>query len=384
MTVEAKIKSLLESRKVSKGENLDEASHVGVASKASTPKTAGDTTKPKQGSSQDADVDAYGEYEAGSKISADMSKDTTLNASEGGDKTTKPRQGDSKEATCDDLDGNKNGKIASSKASKDSSMKPVVGGDKTNDMQGDSRKATYKEVDFTKESIDAQLNDIFGEDLTEEFKQKATEIFESVVIARVNSEILKLEERLEEEYDEKVVSVKEELAEKIDNYLNYIVEEWMEENTIAIESGIKSELTDDFMEGLKNLFKEHYIEIPDEKVDVIESMAEQIDSIKQELNEAVNKNIEFANMLTENKRNEVFSEVSQGLVKTDVERFEKLIEGIEFNNESIFREKLKVIKESNFNKELYESPEENLDVGDSVITDDRISKYAQAISNYKN
>ena len=384
MTVEAKIKSLLESRKVSKGENLDEASHVGVASKASTPKTAGDTTKPKQGSSQDADVDAYGEYEAGSKISADMSKDTTLNASEGGDKTTKPRQGDSKEATCDDLDGNKNGKIASSKASKDSSMKPVVGGDKTNDMQGDSRKATYKEVDFTKESIDAQLNDIFGEDLTEEFKQKATEIFESVVIARVNSEILKLEERLEEEYDEKVVSVKEELAEKIDNYLNYIVEEWMEENTIAIESGIKSELTDDFMEGLKNLFKEHYIEIPDEKVDVIESMAEQIDSIKQELNEAVNKNIEFANMLTENKRNEVFSEVSQGLVKTDVERFGKLIEGIEFNNESIFREKLKVIKESNFNKELYESPEENLDVGDSVITDDRISKYAQAISNYKN
>jgi hypothetical protein len=384
MTVEAKIKSLLESRKVSKGENLNEASHVGVASKASTPKTAGDTTKPKQGSSQDADVDAYGEYEAGSKISADMSKDTTLNASEGGDKTTKPRQGDSKEATCDDLDGNKNGKIASSKASKDSSINPVVGGDKTNDMQGDSRKATYKEVDFTKESIDAQLNDIFGEDLTEEFKQKATEIFESVVIARVNSEILKLEERLEEEYDEKVVSVKEELAEKIDNYLNYIVEEWMEENTIAIESGIKSELTNDFMEGLKNLFKEHYIEIPDEKVDVIESMAEQIDSIKQELNEAVNKNIEFANMLTENKRNDVFSEVSQGLVKTDVERFEKLIEGIEFNNESIFREKLKVIKESNFNKELYESPEENLDVGDSVITDDRISKYAQAISNYKN
>lgn len=195
------------------------------------------------------------------------------------------------------------------------------------------------------EDIDALFN---GEELNEQFRAKAATIFEAAVIARAVSVVEELENDILEAAEESVNAIKQELEEQVDAYLNYMVQEWINENKVAIESGLKNEIMEDFVEGLKNLFAEHYIEVPEEKLDVVESMADEIDSLKAKLNEAINDNIELATAITEATKSDIINSVCEGLTATQAEKVKTLAEGVEFTTEGEYAEKVKIIRESYF------------------------------------
>ena len=198
--------------------------------------------------------------------------------------------------------------------------------------------------------------------------------------------MIDIEESLTEQYqealDEAVNEYKETLVEKTNSYLDYIVEQWMEENKLAVEQGLRLEVMENFMEGLKTLFQENYIEVPDEKVDMLEGMQERIAELEDRLNEEINKNIEFDEMVVEARRQEVFEAVAKGLADTEIERFEKLVEGIEFADEDLYAQKLSVIRKNHFNKSMNESVSGiEIDTsGEVQMNNDVMAKYAQAIS----
>ena len=233
-------------------------------------------------------------------------------------------------------------------------------------------------------NLSAQLNSIFGEDLSEEFKTKASSIFEAAVIARVNHEMEKVTSKLEEQAVDQLVEFKDTIVEKVDGYLNYVVEQWIEENVLAVDSGLRTEIAEDFITGMKTLFKEHYIEVPEEKYDVIEEMQSTSDEYKAKLDEAISTNIELAQELSSLKREQILDEQTKELAATEVEKLRKLVEGVEFDSEDLFREKVAVIMENYFPKTTSKSPEQVLveESGTSPVFDDGsvISKYAQAIS----
>lgn len=379
MSVENKIKELL-SRK--SGEQLTEAAE----------------SQPMQGSSQKATFETMpGLAGAGKAASAKMSKDGSKSAAAGnaGDKTN-PKQGDSKDAPFSEMeeDDENIGAKSAAAVSKDSSLKPTMGSE-AQPMQGDSKKATYSKAQYQEEaesdeeviqevSIKDELNSIFGEDLSEEFRTKATSIFEAAVIARVNSEMEKIVEKLEESNAQQLLEYKEVLVEKVDSYLNYVVEQWMEENQLAVESGLRNEITEEFITGLKGLFQEHYIDVPEEKYDVIEDLADKVDSLKEELDESINDNIEMAKQFVELKKAVIFAEQTDGLADTEVDKLMKLVEGVDFESEELYAEKLAVIKENYFPREGKKSPEQVLIEGTatgSTFEDNGVmSKYVQAIS----
>jgi hypothetical protein len=195
------------------------------------------------------------------------------------------------------------------------------------------------------EDVDALLA---GENLSEEFKQKATTIFEAAVSARTQAIVEQIEERMNVEFDEAVEAIKEEMASKVDDYLNYMVQEWMEENQLAIEKGLRAEVVENFISGLKDLFTEHYIDIPEEKVDMVEELADKVVELEDELNEQIHKSIEMAKELNEHKKNEALYAVCEGLTQTQVEKIVSLAEGVDFTTEVDFVEKMEMIKESYF------------------------------------
>ena len=194
-----------------------------------------------------------------------------------------------------------------------------------------------------KEDIDALLQ---GEDLSEEFVSKATTIFEAAVLSRVEQIAEEVEEQLQEQFELAVEELKEDFATKIDDYLNYMVEEWMTENELAIESGLRSEIVEDFIGGLKNLFAEHYIDIPEEKVDVVEEMATKVEELEEKLNEEIQKSIEYRKEINEHRRIQAVQAVCEGLTQTQVEKLKSLAEGVEFTSEEDFAEKLITLKEA--------------------------------------
>jgi hypothetical protein len=194
-----------------------------------------------------------------------------------------------------------------------------------------------------KEDIDALLQ---GENLSEEFVSKASLIFEAAVMSRVEEIAEELQSELEGQFVSALDEMKEDFATKIDDYLNYVVEQWMEENELAIESGLRSEIVEDFIGGLRNLFAEHYIDIPEEKVDIVEEMANRVEELEEELNEQIEKNIEIVNEINEAKKFQAVQAVCEGLTQTQVEKLQSLAEGIEFNTEEEFSEKLNTLKEA--------------------------------------
>ena len=217
----------------------------------------------------------------------------------------------------------------------------------------ESKKLKKEDLDINVEEDVAAIME--GEDgLSDDFKTKAATIFEAAVSAKVLSEVNERIAQLEEEYKKEITEDKEthqgELTEKVDGYLNYVVEEWMKENEIAIEKGIRSELVEDFMTGLKNLFQEHYIDIPEEKVDLVDDLFEKVEELEQKLDETINHSVEVKKELAKYKREETLREVSENLADTEKEKLDKLAEGIEFENEKQFVEKLEVIKENYFPK----------------------------------
>ena len=215
-------------------------------------------------------------------------------------------------------------------------------------MENKKLKKEDLEIDV-KDDMDALVG---GEDLSEEFKTKAATIFETAVSAKVISEVNQRVEELEEQYVQEITEAKEEhkstMTEKVDGYLNYVVEEWMTENELAVEKGIRSELVEDFMTGLKTLFTEHYIDIPEEKVALVDDLFGKVEDLEQKLDESINSNVEMKKELAEFKKEETLREVSKDLADTEKEKLGKLAEGIDFEDEQQYTEKLEVIKENYF------------------------------------
>ena len=203
---------------------------------------------------------------------------------------------------------------------------------------------TIAEYDM-EEDVNALLG---GEELSEEFKAKAKTIFE----AAINSKVAAIQSSLEEQYAEKlaeeVEEAKAELAERVDSYLEYVADEWFEENSLAIENGLKTEMTESFLGGMKSLFEEHYVTIPEEKYDVIESMVDKLDEMETKLNEQTKKNISLNKRLAESVADGILDEVSDGLASTQKEKLASLAESVEFESEEEYREKLETLKESYF------------------------------------
>lgn len=253
--------------------------------------------------------------------------------------------------------------------------------DKEKEMKKETAKDKVKDMDM-KEDVNA-LTD--GEDLSEEFKAKAATIFESAVKAKLVEEIEKLESEYETKVDEKVSEVKEEIVDKVDAYLNYVVEEWMKENELAIEKGLRNEITEDFIGGLKSLFESHYINVPQEKYDVIENQAAEIEKLKEEVNKTIEKNVELNSKLAESTREEVINDVSSDLVATEVEKLKGLAESIEYKDADSFRKSVETLKNSYFPKTKASDNESNEVAENNAGLDlsESMAAYTAAISKTK-
>jgi hypothetical protein len=236
-----------------------------------------------------------------------------------------------------------------------------------------------------KEDMDALLS---GENLSEEFKSKAATIFEAAVLARADAIVEEVEAQLTEQFEIAVEQVKEEMAAKVDDYLNYMVEEWVKDNEIAIEKGLRAEVAEDFMNGLRDLFIEHYIDIPEEKVDIAEELSARVDELESALNEQINKGVELTKSLNEQKKIEAIYTACEGLTQTQVEKLKSLAENVEFTTEEEFVAKVDVLKESYFKAEVKVANSSALDdevqieeeVKKSISADPSMEVYAKAIS----
>ena len=205
-----------------------------------------------------------------------------------------------------------------------------------------------KEIDV-KEHVDALMN---GEgDLSEEFKRKAATVFEAAVKSKVRDEVSRIEDDYRKDLDENINANKDELTTKVDTYLNYVCEEWTKENELAIERGLKGEIAEDFISGLKQLFEDHYIDVPNEKYDVLEAQSEKISQLEAKLNEAIEKNVSMKTDNAKLVREQVISEMSSDLAETEIEKFKSLTEDVDFEDEDSYKEKLETLKENYFPKQ---------------------------------
>lgn len=235
-------------------------------------------------------------------------------------------------------------------------------------------------------SMDEAVNEIFsGEDLSEEFKERASVLFEAVVLEKVNVEVARLEEDFSSKLDEQAELATEDLTKKVDAYLDYVAEQWMEENKLAVESGIRSDIAKSFISGLKELFSEHRIDVPDEEVDLVAEMAEKIEALEANLNEQIDTNIEVTKQLEEAKKSEVFEGLCEGLADTQAEKLRSLTEGLEYVDLEDFTRKVEIIKENYFGKsevadEVDELDPVNEEAEGTKYIDPRMARYAESIS----
>ena len=240
-----------------------------------------------------------------------------------------------------------------------------------------------KEINV-QEHVDALMS---GEgDLSDDFKKKAATVFESAVKSKVRDEVTRLQENYDSELEEATKSVKADLTEKVDTYLNYVVEEWMKENELAVERGLKGEIAEDFIAGLKQLFEDHYVDIPDEKYDVLQAQSDKIAELEEKVNKTLEESINFKKSNDELTRNKVISESTSDLADTEIEKFKELTQDVEFEGEDNFKEKLNTIKESYFPKVSKEASEtiDNVETGPAQDIDltDSMAAYTKAISNH--
>lgn len=227
------------------------------------------------------------------------------------------------------------------------------------------------------EDLDALVS---GSDLTEEFRDKAKLIFEAAVTAKVNEEVALMNEAYEQAFEESVAEFKTEMSEQIDSYLTFVAEKWVTENALAIDNGIKTEIAENLMSGLRNLFTENYLEVPEEQFEIVNEMTEQLDVMEAKLNEQIDLNVEMHKKLGGYIKNGIVSEVSVGLAETQKDKLQSLSEGVEFTTEEDFREKIETLKESYFARAaapaVEDTPVEQPVVGDAM------SAYMSAISRW--
>ena len=245
-------------------------------------------------------------------------------------------------------------------------------------------EATEEEV-VEEESIDieADVNALFeGEELSEEFQNKARTIFE----AAINAKLAEVKEAVKTEYEEQLVeevaAIKSELEERVDAYLEYVADEWLQENQIAVESGLKTEMTESFLEGMKSLFEEHYVSVPEEKYDVIESMVDKLDEMEGKLNEQIEKNIALNRRLAESTADVVFSDVTEGLATSQKEKLATLVENVEFESEADYREKLVTLKESYFPSNAGSQRDKSENLSEGTENPANIAEISNSMSAY--
>ena len=246
----------------------------------------------------------------------------------------------------------------------------------TEEVVSEEETETVAEYDI-EEDVNALLG---GEELSEEFKEKAKTIFE----AAINAKVAGIKEELEAQYEEKLAEeievAKESLAERVDSYLEYVADEWFEENALAVEAGLKTEMTESFLEGMKGLFEEHYVSIPEDKYDVLESMVEKLDDMETKLNEQIEKNISLNSRLAESVADGILDQVSEGLAQTQKEKLTSLSESVEFESEEQYREKLETLKESYFSEK--KSPVAKTETLSEGVDESGSESYSNSMSAY--
>ena len=390
MSLESKIRELMEAKKA-KASALNEAAYA----TDSTPSAGMKAPKEAQFHQGSSEAPKYTEMDifTGSPIS----QDDTLKK---GPAEAKVKQGDSKDADYTEQDPHNAGSVAP-----DTSLRK--GNSEPQHRQGNSRDAKYAEMDphnadittggdayeprafeetetdsdvitEAPRQVDMRLDDlrkdienVFAADtnLSEEFKTQAGAIFEAAVIARVNHEVETIAGELAEQNLRDFEELKEGLVEKVDSYLNYVVEQWMNDNEIEVEKGLRTEVAEDFMLGLKNLFQEHYFEVPSDKVDVLEDMSATVDEVTARLDDTIQINVALKEELDGIKRERIIEQACKDLTATDAEKMSKLLEGVDFDNEKLFSQKVAVVKENYFPGSTPTSPEKTLEEDIQVAGD---------------
>ena len=267
-------------------------------------------------------------------------------------------------------------------ADKDDEKKKEVSevADKEKEVKKETAKDKVKDMDM-KEDVAALTE---GEDLSEEFKAKAATIFEASIKAKLVEEIENLESEYEAKVNEKVEETKSEIVEKVDAYLNYVVEEWMKENELAIEKGLRAEITEDFIGGLKSLFESHYINVPQEKYDVIEAQTAEIEKLKEEVNQTIEKNVELNQAIGQHVRTDIINDVSSDLAETETEKLKGLAEGIEYKDADSFRKSVETLKNSYYPKAKASDTESNeVAENNAGSMNESMAAYTAAISKSK-
>ena len=346
-----------------------------------------DATKKSKQVSGDAQQKSQGAAEPMPKLSGHNTKLESTETEEGSEEI---KEGEMPKAALDALKKHKEKSEEKEDKKDEKEVKEMDHMDKDKKkmepVKAGYMKSSYK---MKKEEVDEHMNALVAgqDDLSEEFKTKAATVFESAV----NSKVKEIAEPMDADYNNKLeqesAKAKEELTEKVDSYLSYVVEEWMKENEIALERGIKGEIAEDFISGLKKLFAEHYIDVPDEKYNVLEDQASKIEELEKKLNEQIEKNVELNKDNAEKSRKEIMAEVAGDLADTAKEKFAKLAEEIEWSDAESFKKKCETIKESYFGKK--EEVKDKLDdvaAGDEASNEDlsqAMAAYTAAISKTK-
>jgi hypothetical protein len=365
----------------------NDAEDLGAAVVKPTDSNPDATKKVKQVSGQ-APQKSQGSADPMPKLSGHNTKLEGAEAEEGSEEI---KEGEMPKAALDALKKHKE-----KSEDKDAEDKKDVKDVKEEDMPKDDEKKTVKagymksSYKMKKEEVDEHMDALVAgqDDLSEEFKTKAATVFESAVNSKVKEIAEQIEADVQTNYEQDIAEAKEALTEKVDSYLSYVVEEWMKENEIALERGIKGEIAEDFITGLKKLFAEHYIDVPDERYNVLEDQAAKIESLEQKLNEQIEKNVELNKENAVKSRKEIMAEVASDLADTSKEKFAKLAEEIEWSDADSFKSKCETIKESYFGVKKEEVKDELHDVaaGDEASNEDlskAMAAYTAAISKTK-
>jgi hypothetical protein len=366
-------------------------------------KSQGDATNPTQGDSNPnpemQDLSGTGNKEGG--LTSEVGKAASSKASK--DNTLPAGQGAGKAPNFDDKEDPRN--VVAQASSKgnvnqeevEESEEEVILEDENAEVEAETEELVEDEVEAEAEEelteeeetedevlFESDLEALFADEehLTEEFKVKAANIFEAIVTSRVTSEVEAIEADLVEQANAAFEETKEELVENIDKYLSYVTENWMKENELAIENGLKSEITESFIKGMQQVFTEHYIEVPEEKYDVLAEMQAQIDSLKEKLDEQAAQNVDLYSEAEQLKKEKVFAQVCEDLASTETEKFATLVEDISFGSEEMYRQKLIVVKENYFPKAVASDDDKLEDSveGSALNENSLMSRYATAIS----
>ena len=262
---------------------------------------------------------------------------------------------------------------------------------KDEDEEDEEETDKNKKAKTKKEDIEVDVSAdvsalVDGEELSEEFKTKAATIFEAAVKSKIAGIRKQIREESKKENDERIESMQTEMTENVDNYLNYTVKEWMTENKLAVETGVRNEVTESFISGLKKLFEEHYIDVPDEKEDVFENLVVEVAELEEKLDEQTEKHMEIVKELNKYKADHIFKEISEGMVDTDVEKLAELTEDVEYDTDEQYKEKLNIIKNSYFKSDKKEVTDNKKTAGTNNPvadgkSDERMDSIMRAISD---